>query len=108
MSTDKFILNGLKEGLHGEVKVTPILTSSGTRIALPTTQLLRRKTVAVYNLGTSTDILWLGSENVSTEETTTSGIPLYGQKMLSLDLSRSVLYGITTVSGLNIKVLEIA
>lgn len=108
MSTDRFLLEGIKAGLHGPFRITPITMSDDEVTPLPETPLDGRKTVYICHTGTTSQILWIGGSNVTTTAATTSGVPLYGEKFWSADLGRAECYGITTTSGLAVKVLEVA
>ena len=104
----KHLVDGIKAGFHKEYKVTPITMSAGVRAELPTTPLADRKSITVYNHGTSSESLWLGDDSVSDVDATKSGIPIMGQQYNSADIGRAPLYGITSTDGLIVKVLEVA
>ena len=108
MSTDKFLQEAIKAGMHKEFKVTPVTMSAGVRTLLPPSPMVDRKTIYIAHMGSSTDILWVGNNSVSTTSATTSGIPVYYESHFSADLGRAEVYGITTTNSLAVKVLEIA
>lgn len=103
----KFEVEGFKSGLNGELKVTPVVFNGVDRQELPPTPLLKRKTIYIYNTSDPADeqVVWVGGSNVAT---TTSGIPINGENFLAIDIGRASIYGITTTSGLDVRVLEIA
>ena len=108
MITGKFMRDGFKEGLHGTFKVTPITMTDEEATLLPESALQSRKTIGIYNCGNIDAILYVGDQSVSTTETTTSGVPVYPNAYFAIDVGRADVYGITTTSGLAIKVLEIS
>ena len=103
----KYLLEGLLNGLHGEIASTA-LTVSGAGTFLPPAPLQGRKTLLIYNNHDSQN-LWVGASGISD----LTGVPVPPGSSISLPVSRSQVWGATTTSGaadvrVDVRLVEIA
>ena len=77
---------------------------SGNAVALPTTAMKGRETIAISNMSSSVVTLYIGGSDV----TTANGFPLNAQNpAIVIDVDDSVvIYGITEGGTANVRVLE--
>lgn len=89
------------ETLRGNLQTTPI-TVTTTAQRIPTTALIGRKTMIIYNNSTST--VYVGGSNV----TATNGLPVLKQQSVSIDASDDIIFYImVATSTANVRVMEI-
>lgn len=118
MSTDKILLEALKGGYHGELRVTPVVIGATSRSELPpggpSFQLKQRKTIMVQNASSGT--VFVGDESVGygplfggKSSSTCSGVEILAGATFSISCGRSRFYvfnGSATVAS--VKLLELA
>jgi hypothetical protein len=100
----KHIVDGIRHGLHREVKATQVTIAAGTANPIPTTPLDRRKALTIFNKSGSR--IWVGNSDV---DDFVNGYPIDNNSEWGLDLSdRVTLYAYcpSTVSG--VYIFEIA
>jgi len=118
MSTDKFLLEGIKAGYHGTLSVTPVDVPATTRIEVPGTtssgQLMARKSVLVQNMGPGD--VYVGGYNVGFgpghgegDYTSCSGVVVVSGSGFGIDAGRTRVYAFNP-NGVSvpIKVLEVS
>ena len=119
MTTDKILLEGIKSGYHGSMRVTPVTIPADSRAEVPGSggigdQLLRRKTLLVQNLGGGE--VYVGGDNVGFgpshgggDSTTCSGVTVVSGAVFNLDAGRSRIYAFNPNGfSVTIKVLEVS
>lgn len=113
MATDTFLLEGMKDGFHGSIKVTPISVPAQSRTTV-SGQLFRRKTVLITNEG-SGDV-FIGGYNVGFgpghgdgNSTTCSGFAVISGAVFTLDAGRADIYAFNpNTFDVSIKLLEVS
>lgn len=79
------------------------ITVGTSAVALPTAALADRINILIVNNSTSGQILYIGDATVSS----TNGIPIYPRQSYLLSIEDGVsVYGISSASGADIRVLE--
>jgi len=118
MSTDKILLEALKGGYHGDLRITPIQIGAVSRSELPpggqAFQLKQRKSIMIQNASSGT--VFVGDESVGYGPlfggkfpSTCSGIEILAGATFSINCGRSRFYVFNgSINAANIKLLEIA
>ena len=90
-------------GLHGVVLTTAVNVANGTATAIPGTALTNRKSLIMYNAGTTS--VWLGGTGVLASNV---GGLLVGTAEYSpaFDLGTATIYGIAAAAGGTVTILE--
>ena len=104
---NEFIRDANGELMHGLLARNTLrqtnLSVSTTAVALPTSALSKRISIIIMNNSTGGQILYLGDSTVSS----TNGFPIYPRGALQIALEdKALIYGISSASGADIRLLE--